>query len=141
MSARESKSRPVTCSLCGREAIHAATEAARAFCTDGGLARNDAARLCIVIEELVTNLLEHGGVVDDDRIELMLSRDAGGVTIVLTDPGMSFDPRTPPPSHGAPPDRGGGAGIDMVRAWTTILTYRSLDGNNRLELLMPLKGQ
>jgi anti-sigma regulatory factor (Ser/Thr protein kinase) len=138
MGARESKSGLLSCGFRGGEAIHAATQAAHAFSANECLAQNDAARLCIVIEELVTNLLDHGGVAQDDIIELKLARGADGITIVLIDPGMPFDLRTADRSSAANPDRGGGAGIDMVRAWTTILGYQSLDGQNRLKLLMPL---
>jgi anti-sigma regulatory factor (Ser/Thr protein kinase) len=138
MGARESKSGPYSCRFRGSEAIHAATEAAIAFSADICLAQDDAARLCIVIEELVTNLFDHGGVGQDDDIELKLARAVDGITIVLIDPGVPFDIRTADRPIAADPDRGGGAGIDMVRAWTNILSYRSEAGQNRLELLMPL---
>ena len=136
MGAGESKSRAVT--IGGEDAVHEATVAARSFATDAALAGDDAARLCIVVEELVTNLYEHGGVTGGDRVGLTLAREAGGIMIVLTDPGSFFDPRTT--GDGAVPDRGGGAGVNLARAWTTILAYGSIGGVNELRLLLPLRG-
>ena len=136
MGAGESKSRHVM--IGGEDAIHEATVAARSFATEAGLASDDAARLCIVVEELVTNLYEHGGVTGGDQVELTLARETSGVMIVLTDPGSFFDPRAA--GGGAVPERGGGAGVNLARAWTTILGYRSIGGVNELRLLLPLRG-
>jgi hypothetical protein len=36
------------------------------------------------------------------------------------------------------PDRGGGAGIGLVRAWAQFVDYRITEQGNRLELLLPL---
>jgi len=140
MGARESKSGLSACRFHGQAAIHAATEAARAFAAGESLARDDAAHLCIVIEELVTNLLDHGGVGPDQDIELALRHDAGSIAIILTDPGTPFDPRTAILPDGPNAERGGGAGLDLVRAWTQIVRYASRDGRNRLELVLPISA-
>lgn len=109
------------------------TEAARRFSKDNGLAPAQAARLAILVEELVTNLVEHGGVEVDQRIDLILANEAEGVLLVLTDPGRAHDPR----SHHASddiPERGGGAGLDLVRQWADILAYRRAGSRNELHL-------
>jgi serine/threonine-protein kinase RsbW len=136
MGGRESNSRAIT--LGGEDAVHTATATARSFAAEFGLGHDDASRLCIVIEELVTNLYEHGGVTGGDRVELALAREPDGVRIVLGDPGTAFDPRNA--TRRAIPDRGGGAGVNLVGAWTQILDYQRISGVNTLSLLLPLRG-
>jgi len=94
-------------------------------------------RLCVILEELVTNLYEHGSVSRSDGVALTLSTIPGAIRIVLADPGEPFDPRTAR-STKRRPARGGGAGINIVRAWTRFIDYNVRPGRNRLELLMPI---
>ncbi len=61
------------------------TEAARRFADDRRLARAQAARLAILVEELVINAIEHGGVADDQRIDLTLADETGGLILTLSD--------------------------------------------------------
>lgn len=138
MSDGESRVGSITLKLRGDEAVHRAVVAAQAFADDHRLAGQRAARLAIIVEELVTNLVEHGGVAGGDLIELTLRRDAAGIVLVLTDPGTAFDPRLDRPTDATAPDRGGGAGIDLVKAWATILSYGSDRGRNRIELSIPI---
>lgn len=110
-------------------------EATRDFTLERALETGHAARLAIIVEELVTNLVEHGGVTADGLIELALTEQAGAVEIALSDSGVAYDPRIDDPD--APiPDRGGGAGIDLIKAWAEIVDYRSHNGQNRLLLKM-----
>jgi anti-sigma regulatory factor (Ser/Thr protein kinase) len=139
MGAGESGSSSLTYRLEGLDAVHGAVEAGRLFYADAGLTPADGARMVIMIEELVTNLIEHGGVPADGIIEMMLVRADQAVTVVLTDPGLPFDPRGAAPSEELPPDRGGGAGLDLVLAWAEVIDYQSAEGRNRLELRMPLE--
>lgn len=136
VGARESGSLSATFQLSGAGAVHAATQAAHRFGADHDLAEADIARVAIVIEELVTNLFEHGGV-GAGIVEIGLSRADDAVTIVIVDPGAPFDPRTAEVPE-APLERGGGTGIGLVRAWADIVDYRSADGRNRIELRMAL---
>lgn len=99
------------------------------------LDKGQAARLAIMIEELVTNLVEHGGIDENGVIELVLTREDGVIAIALSDTGVAFDLRTVESDHDIP-DRGGGAGIDLVRAWADIVDYQSKNGENRLILKM-----
>jgi anti-sigma regulatory factor (Ser/Thr protein kinase) len=110
-------------------------EATQAFALEHALKVDHAARLSIVVEELVCNLVEHGGVGEDGLIELALTREDGVVAIALSDSGIAFDLRKVE-SDETIPDRGGGAGIDLVRAWTEIVDYASEPGRNRLLLRM-----
>ncbi len=112
-------------------AVGMLTEAARRFASDRCLAPAQAARLAILVEELVINAREHGGVAEDQPIHLTLADGPEGLVVTLTDPGTPHDPR----SHVAAdmvPERGGGAGLDLVRQWTDILDYRRTAGRNEL---------
>jgi anti-sigma regulatory factor (Ser/Thr protein kinase) len=118
-------------------AVDAACEAARDFAADAGLGDDTGARLCIIVEELVVNLVEHAGLAPPDQLVLDMAWDGRDVTMVLTDPGPPFDPRVAPPPGDLPPERGGGAGLAMVQAWAHIESYVRFGGINRLTLRLP----
>jgi len=83
----------MTCRLTGADAVTQASDAARAFGEMQWLSEDEAARLCIIIEELVANLYDHGGVGRDEEIILTLASEPKGLIITLTDQGKPFDPR------------------------------------------------
>lgn len=126
-------------SLKGADAVTQASNAARAFGEAQWLGEDELARLSIVIEELVANLYDHGGVGPDDEVRLELASEDAGLRIVIVDPGTPFDPRQPPKRINRP-ERGGGAGIDIVQAWTHLVSYEATDEGNRLELILPVLG-
>lgn len=96
-----------------------------------------AARLAVIVEELVYNLLDHGDPLPGATIRLSLTREAEGVRLVLIDHAAPFDPRDAPHVGTLPPDdRGGGAGLALVRAWSRIVAYSRIAGLNRLELVV-----
>lgn len=137
MDPRDSYSNCMVCLLTGDGAVRQAVSATRTFGEAQKLAEEQIARLCIVIEELVINLFDHGGVTRADQIELMLMAEPQGIRVVLADPGAPFDPRSAEPGQGNS-DRGGGVGIDVVRAWAEIVGYEVTAEGNRLEFLLPL---
>jgi serine/threonine-protein kinase RsbW len=137
MDGREFRSPSEPYRITGPDAVHLATDVAHHFSDTEALAGGDAARLGIIIEELVTNLYEHGGVRSDDTIEIGLTLDGEAVAIVIIDPGTIFDPR-PVATQTVLPERGGGAGIGLVKRWAEIVDYRSWRGRNRLDLRMQL---
>ena len=101
-------------------------EAAQAFGIDRALEVGHAARLSIIIEELVYNLVDHGDIGEDGLIELVLTHEDGVVGIALSDSGVTFDPRGAE-SDEAIPERGGGAGIDLVRGHGRLAGPRKVD--------------
>lgn len=138
---RSAKLRPVTglrnraeTLVADAAAVGAACDAARAFAADAGLGDDTGARLCIIVEELIINLVEHAGLAAPDQLSLELCWDGHAVTVVLTDPGPPFDPRVAPPPGDLPPERGGGAGLAMVQTWAHIESYVRYGGINRLTL-------
>lgn len=137
MSERESYSEGSVIELRGEDAVTHAIDAARAFGESEWLSEDETARLCIVVEELVANLYEHGGVGNDDPVELTLSSDGSVVRVCITDPGTPFDPRTAPRGN-RHVERGGGAGIDIIHAWVDVVDYQVTPNGNRLELLLPI---
>ena len=116
--------------------MHDATFAAREFAQTGGISEDDVSRLAIVVEELVMNLYEHGGVTPDDAIGLDLSLTQFDLKLVVTDFGQPFDPGGA--DNGDLPQRGGGAGLKLVRAWASHIRYETADGRNQLVVHLPV---
>jgi serine/threonine-protein kinase RsbW len=110
---------------------------ARAFARRAALADPAADRLAIVVEEWIANVVEHGAPRPGSRIGLRLEHAAGTVRLTVSDAGLPFDPRTAG-FEGPNLDRGGGVGLELVRAWVTIADYRRRAGRNRLVLEMRL---
>jgi anti-sigma regulatory factor (Ser/Thr protein kinase) len=137
MSRRESNSDRIRCRLQGSGAVRSATDAARAFGEAQQLAADDLARLCVVIEELVANLYDHGGLTEADSVELTLDREPGGIRVGIADPGTPFDPRSAARKR-VRPKRGGGAGIDLIRSWAQLIDYQVTQEGNRLDLVLPI---
>jgi anti-sigma regulatory factor (Ser/Thr protein kinase) len=121
----------------GRGAVGGALAVTRSFVQQAGLGRDPAERLAIIVEEWVANVVEHGEPSADSRIGLRLAICPGGVRITLTDAGHAFDPRAAA-FDGPNLDRGGGAGLELMRAWSRVVAYGRRAGRNRLVLEMPL---
>lgn len=137
MSPRESNSDHLSCRLSGSGAIVDAAEAARAFGQSHWLSDDELARLCIVVEELVANLYDHGGLADKDEVSLDFAVEPDGIRVCIGDPGASFDPWRAPRKANMP-ERGGNVGIDIVRAWASYISYSPSPDGNRLEFLLPV---
>jgi serine/threonine-protein kinase RsbW len=120
-----------------RGAVSCALEAARRFATGAGLERDAAERLAIIVEEWTANLVEHGALPAGRRIVLRLERLGDLIRLTVTDPGRPFDPRDAA-FEGPNLERGGGAGLELIRAWSRIADYRRRAGRNRLVLEMAL---
>ena len=137
MIRRESNSDRVECQLQGSKAVRDALGAARMFGEAQPLSEDQLARLCIIIEELIANLYDHGGLTEGDKVEMSLRREPDGIRIIIADPGKPFDPRSAPPRRERP-ERGGGVGIDIIRSWAQFVDYSATHGGNRLELMLPI---
>ena len=137
MPSRESQSDRQRIDVGGPTALGDAVAATRRYAIDQGLDDRDQARLCIVIEELVANLCEHGICEVEREISLEFQRNAAVLGLVIEDNGAPFDLR----NQSAPatvPARGGGAGLNLVKSWSEVIGYESANGRNRLELKLPL---
>ena len=114
-----------------------ALAATRSFVARAGLGRDPAERLAIIVEEWVANVVEHGAPPAASRISLRLASDGGLVRITMTDAGQAFDPRAAG-FEGPNLERGGGAGLELMGAWSRVIAYGRRAGRNRLVLEMPL---
>lgn len=120
-----------------RAAVGRALALVHAFVGQAGLSRDEAGRLAIIVEEWIANVVEHGAPLPDSRIGLRLARGAGAIRITMTDAGRPFDPRKAT-FENANLERGGGVGLELMRAWSRVLVYERRAGRNRLVLEMPL---
>lgn len=115
----------------GPGAVTALLAATRRFGEAQAMPPDLLARLLIVVEELVTNVVDHGGATGD--IDLTLAARPDGIALVLIDDGAFFDPRAAvPPALPAP--HGGGAGIPLILAWSRVEGYGRTGARNQLRL-------
>ncbi len=104
---------------------------ARRFAEANALSGDVADRLAVIVEEWAANIVEHSGAAPKSLIVLGLQRVGEGVRVAFSDAGVPFDPRDA--EDGGPNlDRGGGAGIALIRAWCEIESYARARGRNRL---------
>ena len=64
--------------------------------------------------------------------------EPAGLRITIRDPGKPFDPPNIP-AHLERFERGGGAGIGIMRAWAEFAGYAATPDGNQLEMLMPVR--
>ena len=111
------------------------------YCARHGIARDDALRLTLIVEELFTNSVVHGyGAECDAPIDVELAAGAGEIALVYEDAAPPFDPLSQPQLH--PPDlaapvetrRVGGLGVYLVTQLVTSARYTRDGGRNRLRL-------
>lgn len=114
-----------------------ALELVRAFAGAHALETELVERLAVVVEEWVSNLIEHADLPPGARVGLSLAMGNGVVKVRITDPGAPFDPRLAT-FEGPNPERGGGAGLALLRAWSRIEGYERRDSRNRLRLALEI---
>ncbi|MCP5151869.1 MAG: ATP-binding protein [Ectothiorhodospiraceae bacterium] len=107
-----------------------------------GLDAHDARILRLVVEELVTNSITHGGAPPDAPIDLSLGVTAGAVLVECIDRGRPFDPnRDVPPASldgGADGRPVGGLGWALIRHHCPCVEYRRDGHENHVRLLCRL---
>lgn len=139
MPSRESQSNRQRIEVGGPTTLGDAVAATRRYAAEQSLGERDQARLCIIVEELITNLCEHGICDGDRKVALEFQHQSGAVSLTIEDNGSPFDLRTAS-SPQSLPQRGGGAGINLVKNWSEIVGYESVPGHNRLELKFKLES-
>jgi serine/threonine-protein kinase RsbW len=123
-----------------RGAITAALAITREFIANARCGADAEAKLSIIVEELVANIIEHGGCPRGSEIDMDLAAIGADIGLTLTDSGMAFDPRLVVRDGDLPPERGGGAGIALVKSWATIVDYARHGDKNILTLVIPDHG-
>lgn len=111
-----------------------AQAAVDAFAAAQALDATTKRRLAIIVEELLINVIDHAIHGRDIALGLDLQTVEDGVAITIDDDSIAFDPRTVAPPELPNPDRGGGVGLAIVKAWADIVSYDSEHGRNRLVL-------
>ncbi len=139
MPSRDSEDDREEMTVAGATMLGDAIAGARSFASSHGLGPRDRARLCIIVEEIVANLIEHGGHDPAEPVRIRIERRGDDISLTIEDRGAPFDPRQLPGDRRIP-DRGGGAGLRLVKSWSTITGYEHSAGANRLSLSLPLRG-
>ncbi|WP_293372265.1 ATP-binding protein [Phenylobacterium sp.] len=117
----------------GAGAVARALDATRRFARAHRLPQTTADRLAVIVEEWVANIVEHGRPRAGSLIGFRMERARGAVRMTFTDAGIAFDPRSAQ-DKGPNLERGGGAGIALIRSWSEIEGYSRRSGRNRLAL-------
>jgi len=117
-----------------RPTIMEALQFARDYLTQSCLDERAYVKAAIIVEELVSNSLHHGG--GDKGLSVSLSLEDVGDAIVLEieDDGPAFDPTSGTSFAGPDPETGGGTGLAIVRAWGEDITYSYNGSRNVLRL-------
>lgn len=108
------------------------------FCRQHSLGRDVESDLNLVLEELFTNTLRHGGCTGVEGVaEVGFSRHPDGVTIEYADRCLPFDPTAAPiASLNAPLEErsAGGLGIHLIRQIVRDFEYQRSNGWNRVRM-------
>lgn len=113
----------------GAEALASLLAATADFARATGLPSTTEARLAIIIEELASNAIRHGGA---GTVTLSLSLTAGHIDIAFEDTGAPFDASQNSTFAGPDLETGGGVGLQLVRSWCDVLGYRRDENRNLL---------
>jgi anti-sigma regulatory factor (Ser/Thr protein kinase) len=120
----------------GEGAVARALTVARSFAERADIGPDAADKLAIIVEEWLVNVVEHGALPPGTRIALRLERRGDLIRLAVSDAGQPFDPRDAV-FEGPNLERGGGAGLELIRAWSRITGYARRAGRNHLELELP----
>lgn len=115
------------------------SEVVEAFGETLGLPAASLFQVTLVLDELITNIVSYGLEAGEIRpITVELSYADERLTIVVSDPGRPFDPRTVPPPdiEASLEDRKvGGLGVHFARTMMDSIDYRYADGRNHVTLM------
>ena len=118
------------------DAVRAALAAAEEFSAEARLGESTAARLAVIVEELVSNALRHGAGERATTVEVELECNGEAIRVALDDDGVAFDPTTSRHFDGPNAETGGGVGLALVKAWVSEFRYARVAGRNRMTMLL-----
>src|SRR5215470_1453841 len=103
-----------------------------------GLAEPTLSRAEVGLDELVTNVVRHGGAAPATGVAIAIETEPGELRVVIEDDGRPFDPTqvaTPafPSSLGEALD--GGRGIFLARSFADRMRYERVGEKNRVTLV------
>lgn len=117
-----------------RSTIVEALQFARDFLSRSCLDERACVKASIVIEELVSNCLRHGGADRDISLWLALNFVGDGLAIEVEDDGPAFDPTATIEFTGPDRETGGGIGLVILRTWGEDLSYQRSSERNVVRL-------
>jgi len=135
---------PLSLTLAGRiSELTRLTEETARFCRENSLGEEVEFDLTLVLEELFTNVVRHGGCEGmPDAALIRMQMEPAGVALEFEDRGAAFDPLgAPPPNLNATlaERQPGGLGIHLVRQIMRDLRYDRADGWNRITMLRAIE--
>ena len=113
-----------------------ALQFARDFLPESCLEERACVKAAIIVEELISNCLHHGGRATDIAVWVSLTDTGNAVELVIEDNGAAFDPTQSPEIAGPNPQTGGGVGLAIVSAWGTDIHYQRKGDINTLRLMI-----
>lgn len=119
------------------EHLPALLDAIEIWLAESGVPTEQIARLMVAFDELLSNIVNHGG----GTIELSIGLADGSLTATIADDGPPFDPlarATPDVDLGIDQREVGGLGIHLVRELMDGLAYAYENGRNLLRLTKTL---
>ncbi len=111
-----------------------ALQFARDFLPESCLDERARVKAAIIVEELVSNCLHHGGPDRDIALWVSLQDTGAGVDLRIEDDGQAFDPAAAPEFTGPDPQTGGGVGLAIVHTWGSNIAYSRSGNLNTLSL-------
>jgi serine/threonine-protein kinase RsbW len=110
-----------------------------AFVREYGIAADDAARILILLEELLTNLAKYGypDRAEPGRAEIALALNGSRLEIEFIDDGCAFDPLAVLlPNLDEPLEERpiGGLGLHLLRSLSDVVRYERRDNRNVIRL-------
>ncbi|HXQ53114.1 MAG TPA: ATP-binding protein [Stellaceae bacterium] len=112
---------------------------AERFAAARAIAGDDLARILVVVEELVTNIVKYGypPPAQPGTAEIALRLRDGEIGLEIVDDGQAFDPFSgPEPDLDAPLEErtAGGLGLHIVKSLMDRTRYRRVAGHNVVEV-------
>lgn len=103
-----------------------------------GMSDHDLFQTQIAVDEAVTNIIEHGGLGENDKITLKCEKKEDRVQIIIEDKGKPFDPTTieEPNVHAPLGERKtGGLGVYFIKKYMDQVKYDYIGGKNIFTLI------
>ena len=130
----------LTCSVPARlQAFEEVRALIEQFAASAVLVREDRHKLTLIVEELFTNTVNHGGALEGEAVVCVtLEEDTGYVRLIFEDTAPQFDPLAAgglgDPTISITERRIGGLGLFLALGLTQHADYSYADGRNRLRL-------
>jgi serine/threonine-protein kinase RsbW len=121
----------------GRAGFAALLDAIEALLESHGVPQPASAQILIAFDEIISNVLDHGGDATAPQVEVSLRIQDGRIDAEVVDDGKPFDPLA-----ASPPDLDldiderpiGGLGIHLVRELMDGISYERDRGKNHLRI-------